>query len=300
MHYYVLTGDGKEKVRAVSQFEALTQSACKRAAGDTMTCITCHDPHSSPKPAERAVYYRAKCLSCHGQAFAAKHHTEQKDCTACHMPRVEAVDVAHTQDSDHRILRAPFKLKQDTSPASDSEQNLSAEPRLTQFPSSNGPESSRDLALAWTSMAAKGSQVAAMQAEKFLPQALAQSPDDPELLAALGFDEQSRGLIDQAREHYEHALRVKPLALDAAANLALIEANAGNLDRAVTLWKPAFARAPGKSTWGINLARALCLTGHGNDSKATIVRVLEFNPDSATARGMLKQLETGEVKCDAE
>jgi protein O-GlcNAc transferase len=133
-----------------------------------------------------------------------------------------------------------------------------------------------------------------------LPQTLAQKPDDPELLAALAFEEQQKGLTDQAREHYEHALRVKPLFLDAEANLALIEANAGNLNRAAALWRSAFARAPGRSSLGINLARALCLTGHGEESKAAIARVLDFNPDLSTAREMLKQLESGEVSCDVK
>jgi len=60
----------------------------------------------------------------------------------------------------------------------------------------------------------------------------------------------------------------------------------------------AFERAPGRSSLGINLARALCLSGYGEEAKAAIGRVLKFNPDFSTARGMLKQLESGEVKCE--
>jgi predicted CXXCH cytochrome family protein len=287
VRYYVLSGDGKDSVRAVSQFEALAQSACKRATGDTMTCTTCHDPHASPSIPQRAAYYRAKCLACHGDPFAAKHHVEQQDCTTCHMPRVSTIDVGHTQDSDHRILRVP----------AGPHQGASLEPRLTRFPPDKEEDSLRGLALAWVSLGGSASQHAIAQAEKILPQALAQKPDDPELLAALAFEEQQKGLTDQAREHYEHALRVKPLFLDAEANLALIEANAGNLNRAAALWRSAFARAPGRSSLGINLARAMCLSGHGEESQAAIARVLEFNPDLSTAREMLKQLESGEVSC---
>ena len=155
----------------------------------------------------------------------------------------------------------------------------------------------RGLALAWVSLGGSGSQHAIAQAGKILPEALKQRPEDPELLAAVAFEEQQKGLTDKASDHYEHALRIKPLFLDAEANLALLEANAGNLDRAAALWKSAFARAPGRSTLGINLARAMCLTGHGEESKAAIERVLRFNPDLSTARGMLKQLESGEVSC---
>ncbi len=295
VRYYVYTGDGKDNVRAVSQFEALAQSQCKRATGDSMTCTTCHDPHFSPPAEERVAYFRGKCVACHGDAFAAKHHVEQPDCAACHMQRLSTLDVAHTQASDHRILRVPL---QDARSAGDAAQGAVPEAKLARFPPVKEEDSLRGLALAWVTLA--GTESAFAEARKLLPLALAQSPDDPELLAALAYDEQRRGLTEQAREHYEHALRVAPLSLDAAANLALIEANAGNLDHAAALWKSAFERAPGKSTLGINLARALCLSGHGEEAKAAIGRVLEFNPDFSTARGMLKQLETGEVKCAAE
>jgi predicted CXXCH cytochrome family protein len=298
VRYYVLTSDGKEKLRAVSQFEALAQSACKRSAGDALTCTTCHDPHSSPKPAERVAYYRAKCLNCHRDEFAAKHHLEQQDCSACHMPRVQALDVAHTQDRDHRILRIPAPRAQNPASAVDAATAPPIAPQLAQFPPTHGPESPRGLALAWSAMAAAGSQYAADQAKKFLPAAAVENPEDPLILQALGYHEQSRGLLPQAREHYERALRANPLAVDAAANLALLEAQQGNFDRAIALWKAAFARYPGRSTLGIDLARAQCLGGHGDDSRASLARVLQFNPDLTLAHDMLRQLQSGEVKCD--
>jgi tetratricopeptide (TPR) repeat protein len=295
VRYYVYSGDGKDNVRAVSQFEALAQSKCKRATGDAMTCTTCHDPHSSPPAAERTAYFRGKCLTCHGEAFGAKHHVEQQNCAACHMQRLTTMDVGHTQASDHRILRVPL---QGGEPADEASNGAMPVTKLVRFPPVKEEESSRGLALAWTSLAGAGSKYAFEQSENFLPEALAQNPEDADLLAAVGYSEQLRGLTEQAREHYEHALRVKPLSLDAASNLGLIEADAGNIDRAAALWKPAFERAPGRSSLGINLARALCLSGHGEEAKAAIGRVLKFNPDFSTARRMLKQLESGEVKCE--
>jgi Flp pilus assembly protein TadD len=106
--------------------------------------------------------------------------------------------------------------------------------------------------------------------------------------------------VDKAREHYEHALRLEPLSVDAAANLAVIEANAGRLDHAVELWKGAFERAPERIALGSNLARGLCLSGHPDQARGVIMRVLEFNPDSTAARGMLKQLESGAANCTAK
>ena len=343
VHYFVLTGDGKDSVRAVSQFEALAQSKCKRASGDAMTCTTCHDPHSSPAPAEKVAFYRGKCLACHGDAFAAKHHTEQQDCAHCHMPRVNTADVAHTQASDHRILRLPFMPLQTVGSAYDPANVPPSEPQLVRFPptakhdapsadapgdasahvnsaqadpilnnskhsdptrsdvprnSSSPEENARDLALAWGVLAGN-SQFAYAQAEKILPEALAKFPEDPTVLAAQAYHEQRNKKLDLAREHYEHALRIDPLAIDAASNFAVLEANAGHFDRAIALWKSAFERAPGRSSLGLNLVRAQCLSGHTDQAQATVQRVLEFNPDLSAGRAMLKQLQSGEAKCVA-
>jgi Cytochrome c3 len=89
--YFVREGEIGPNGRATSQYEALLQSACKRASGDRMTCTTCHDPHNSQTtatPPARVGYYRAKCLACHtGAKYATAHHPEQRDCATCHMPR---------------------------------------------------------------------------------------------------------------------------------------------------------------------------------------------------------------------
>jgi hypothetical protein len=331
VHYFVLAGDGKENVRAVSQFEALAQSKCKRASGDAMTCTTCHDPHSAPSPAEKVAFYRGKCLTCHGDAFAAKHHPEQQDCAQCHMPRVNTADVAHTQASDHRILRVPFMPLQGVGSAFDPAHAPPPEPKLKRFPAAAGTagntslaegandasannaaaagDSPRDLAFAWSALAGN-SKFAYAQAGKILPEALAKFPDDPALLASLAYHEQrsaaaatgrlAQEQIAQAREHYEHALRLDPLAIDAASNFAVMEANAGHLDRAIALWSSAFARVPGRSSLGLNYARALCLSGHADQAQAVVARVLEFNPDLAVARAMVQQLQSGETKCVAQ
>jgi predicted CXXCH cytochrome family protein len=297
VRYFVLTGDGKESVRAVSQFEALAQSKCKRASGDAMTCTSCHDPHFSPPPAEKTAFYRGKCLVCHGEALAAKHHVEQPDCAKCHMARVATADVAHTQASDHRILRVPQMPLQGVGSVYDPSHGPPPEPKLTRFPPEQAVGPVRDLALAWGSLAESNSSFAATEAARLLQQALVQSPEDPAILSALGYSELRRGQTEKAREHYEHVLRLDPLSVDAAANLGVIEANAGHLDRAVELWKAAFERAPGRSSLGLNLARGLCLTGHGDQAQATVSRVLEFNPDLAAARSVLKRLESGAARC---
>ncbi len=104
--FFVYRNEGGSGGRATSQWEALENSACKKASGDRLTCTTCHDPHGSPGPEERVGFYRAKCLGCHSQGgFAASHHPENPDCTECHMGRPPANDIAHEQLTDHWIKK---------------------------------------------------------------------------------------------------------------------------------------------------------------------------------------------------
>ena len=165
VHYLVLSTDRQSNPRAVSQFEALAQSACKRKAGDAMHCTTCHDPHRTPAAAERVNFYRTKCVACHTEKFASRHHAKNPDCTSCHMPRLASSDVAHTQATDHRILR---HRDTDEPPASTVSSGISAKPRLVRFPEDAGAPTDRDLVLGWLALAQAGKDFANAQEEDIL------------------------------------------------------------------------------------------------------------------------------------
>jgi predicted CXXCH cytochrome family protein len=300
VHYYLFADDGVQGLRALGQSEALAQSVCKRKSSDAMSCATCHDPHSSPSPAQRVSYYRGKCLSCHGQPFAVKHHAGQPDCASCHMPRTTSADVAHTQATDHRILRLPQMPLQNVQSPTDV---TNANQRLVRFPPDPGlkekEEDARDLALAWQSLAESGNSAVAAEAEGFLRKAIVEKPDDPALLSGLAYLELQHGAIEKARELYQRALRKDPTLNDAATNLGVIEAQESHLDEAVRLWQDAFARAPGRSAIGMNLARVYCGAGQLDKARTYTARVLEFNPDLGPAKALMRQLNTGSPKCDA-
>jgi tetratricopeptide (TPR) repeat protein len=293
VRYFVLTDSQAGNLGAVSQVEALAQSQCKKKSGDAMSCTSCHNPHQSPGPADRVAYYRGKCVACHGAAFAATHHTGQPDCLTCHMPAAASSDVAHTEVTDHRILRSPqieARLLQDA--------NDPSLPRLVPFPVTDKLQSNpRDLALAWESLVESGMTVAEPQAKSLLSKALKQFPEDPALLSALGYIEQKRGAPENARALYEKALAVDPDLVDAATNLAVIEARAGQMEKAITLWQKAFDHAPARSSIGLNLARAYCNEGKTAEARTSILRVLEFNPDLTTAKQMLRYVDQTPSKC---
>ena len=294
VRHYVLTGDNTSGLGANSQFEALAQSMCKKKSGDSMSCMSCHNPHNSPTPSERAAYFRGKCIACHSASFASGHHPENSDCTACHMPSSLSSDISHTEVTDHRIRRKPdlsASLLQESSA-------VKSTLALIPFPDSKEAESDlRDLALAWQSVAENGSPQALREAVRLFPLAVKESPDDALLLSGFAFSELNHGAIDHARELYRKALALDPTLLDAATNLGVIEAKSGDSKQAVELWQTAFEHAPGKSGIGMNLARALCESGKIKEARACVERVLVFNPDLEEAKRLLKSVQADPPKC---
>ena len=89
----------------VSQVQQLALSRCARESGGNLWCGTWHDPHE--QPANPKMYFRARCLSCHGAALTKSHPKPNEDCIGCHMPRRAVTDGAHTIFTDHDIARRP-------------------------------------------------------------------------------------------------------------------------------------------------------------------------------------------------
>jgi len=207
------------------------------------------------------------------------------------MPASLSADVAHTEVTDHRILRRPAPA---ASPAAAS----NALPALTPFPpSEEARRDLRDLALAWQSIVDSGMSKAGPQAEQLLRSALREFPLDPALLTALGYAVQRRGDDVEARALYEKALEVDPTLVDAATNLGVLEAQQGRMNEAIKLWKPAFERAPARSEIGMNLARAYCGAAQFGAAHDSVERVLRFNPDLGAAKKLFGELNADPPRC---
>ena len=102
------------KTHAVNQVEQMRASRCYAASGDTLGCTSCHDPHSSPAPEDRAQFYAQRCLACHADRGCTLPSAERAEppasnsCVHCHMPRLATSNVAHTAHTDHRVIRRPM------------------------------------------------------------------------------------------------------------------------------------------------------------------------------------------------
>ena len=287
--HFVRAGELGANGRATSQWEALLQSECKKKSGDRLTCITCHDPHSSPAPEQRILYFRSKCLACHGQgSFSEKHHPDQPDCVHCHMPREKTENVAHEQVTDHRIQRSPVSA---TKQAAAQQEELVAV--------GGPPASDRDLGLAYSVLVQRGDVQAGKEAMLLLKRAERNSGGqaDADLHTALGFLEQMSGDRQAAIFEYQAALQANPFDSAAAANLAILEARAGNVNTAVSLLQSVSKNDPGEIAASMDLAAVECAIGDPQATEKTLRDLLEFSPDHGKARQTLAAIETGTRHC---
>jgi len=287
--FFVHRNENGSGGRATSQWEALLKSACKQKSGDKLTCTTCHDPHGSPAPGERVVFYRQRCIGCHNAAgFAERHHPENPDCTECHMARPPSNDIAHEQVTDHWIKK---RVSQERLPLATSGDLVTV---------GGMAASDRDLGLAYTQMAVRGDRAAGERAMELLRRAKTQSVEakkDHELHAQLGVLEQIDGKTDEASKEYKLALEADEYDALAAGDLALIEAQRHDAREAIRLWGGVVAHDPAQLKAGMNLAVTECAQGERDAALGTLDRMLVFSPDDGQAKSFVAEIRTGRQGC---
>lgn len=87
----------------------LMSSRCWGKGDARLTCVTCHNPHEPLS--NDSSWYDSKCLACHVTSPTATPTKERpgaacpvatKDCTSCHMPKIE-IPTFHAAFADHLI-----------------------------------------------------------------------------------------------------------------------------------------------------------------------------------------------------
>lgn len=290
--YFVLAAQASGGARATSQWEALAASACKRAAGDRMTCTTCHDPHGDPQPpAERVEYFRARCLTCHtSPQLATQHHPEERNCATCHMLRSPTSDIAHDQVTDHDIERHPHHQ---IASAKDGPLEL--------VPVFGFTASDRELGLAYAQWASTHNDPAAGgRALTLLERAEKGGADDAPVHENLGFLDQLAGNVAAAEYEYRAALAKDPYSPVASTDLAILELRSGHgTGQAAELLERLVAANPAQTRAGLTLAVIECLSGQTEQARALALKLQTFARDSPEVRAFLQHGSYSGVSCPA-
>jgi Tfp pilus assembly protein PilF len=289
--------------KVAGQVEQMESSRCFQASNGELGCASCHDAHREPAAAERITYYRKRCLGCHAERKdcslpLAARREKGDDCTACHMPRLSASDVAHVAVTDHRILRdarhEPPPPEQPTT-ASDS-------PLVPVHPDGIPPtELRRDLGLALYD-AASGVPAGAVRsglsrtAVPVLQEATQAAPDDVAAWEALGYVLRTVNQHDEALAAYEKALALAPEREVALTEAATTARDLGRAKDAIGFWRRAIAVNPRR--WHYHYQLGLLLVGQGLTTEALdeCAKALRLNPANAEARLLEVQclLKTGQ------
>jgi tetratricopeptide (TPR) repeat protein len=284
--------------KAVTHVEQMMASRCYRESHGKMGCISCHDPHVYPRPAERVAFYRQRCLTCHQDAHCilpvAKRRTiNNNSCFECHMPRVENTDVAHSAASDHRVVLAPGKM---TAAKTDPRRRLLRDVPLVYFFEGEADpydrEVLRDFALGLIELVHETKPGPARtslltSAVSMLDEALAVDPDDVPVLHARGYALWLQGIQNEALADFEAVLQKAPDAeetLSYAGQLALAQ---DRLPAAEGYWRRAIAANPWEYTYHQQLAEVYSKLGRTAEAIEEYRKTLTLNPFDDRAEGRL-------------
>ena len=295
--YFVNASSPKTQARASSQYEALLRSACRRAVGERLTCVTCHDPHAEPAPGQRVAFFRAKCLQCHGDSATfrvATHHPEQPDCAHCHMPSRATSDIAHEQNVDHDIERHNGSAPVQKLALNDAFHYTS---QVDLVPVGDAKPTLRETGLAYAQFAAKGDRASHARALAMLRKAEQNGDADALVHQQLGYLLQLAGEAEAARKEYVAALALWPHDATSESNLAVLQAQSGSLPEAMRLLSDVSVNAPDRTAALLNLAMLQCRSNDAASAKSTLKRALFYQPDSMEVRMFQQTGDYGGMHC---
>lgn len=102
----------------IKSYKEETDANSLRPYKNSLTCVTCHNPHVSVKVTGKEVFNNA-CKNCHSSTTHNGLCSEkeslrmkvQDNCVSCHMPRSGSIDIPHVSVHDHYI-RKPMKKEE--------------------------------------------------------------------------------------------------------------------------------------------------------------------------------------------
>lgn len=280
--------------RVAGHVEQMAVSRCFMNSGGEMGCVSCHDPHTTPLPAEKETYYRSKCLDCHAKKGCtdtpANRQAQRDDCTACHMPRAES-NVGHVSLTDHRIPRRP-----DSAVKTDAD-SLVATRNLVPFGrevlDANDTELIRDLAIGLVTRARLGSESIRFEISRawlpVLQRAVRDHPDDLPARECLGVALAWQGNLTAALAACEETLASVPRREVVLSDAAYIAQRLGLTEKSLDFWRRALAINPSSSRYRFEVASGLTALGDWAGAVAECRKVLAMNGGHVPSRLLLVQ-----------
>ena len=240
---FVRSPEQNDQRHFASQVEQMAASTCFRESNGKLGCISCHDPHETPDPATRVLYYRDRCLSCHDTESCSlaparrKERSAADSCIDCHMPKFAHSDIAHMASTDHRILRQVETGPKNSAPAAPTDDLVSF------YKSQTSPDDTlRDEALALMDQAglkqaSRHRLWLARIAAPVLEKSLQKWPDDVRALHAYGYALWLENRREGALAAFEKALQLSPEREETLAFAAGVAAQQKDTGKALAYWR---------------------------------------------------------------
>jgi Flp pilus assembly protein TadD len=279
--------------RAVSHVQQMYASRCFQASQGQLGCISCHDPHVLPAREERAAYYRSRCLSCHTETSCTlappvrRQKNKEDACTSCHMPRTGNLNIAHTAETDHHILR-----ETGTSHLAASWSGMEELPLIpfhTELADPKDGDAARDLGLALISQAEHrppdGLQLRLVElAFPLLKASVRHTPDDAPAQHALAIALRIRGEKEQGLAALEMALATAPRREVSLVEAAALAAALGRDTIARDYWQRALAVNPWSAAIHAALAKFLGAHQRWDEAVEHCQKALQLDPSDLETR----------------
>ncbi len=288
---------GSQQSTSVGHVEQMRQSRCFAASGGKMACISCHDPHYLPAVAERANYFRQRCLNCHrdlhvadcknlGGTLSASDSTN--DCVSCHMPKHKLRNIPHVAETDHRIAGGTGG-----SVPGDPESSIPRPRKLLVYPDRgtiSDAEEFRDLGVAisklWQLHKVQEYQQPALEISTAVVE---KWPDDLESRLNLATLLKAGGKFQAAADQYQRVLESRPGHAFALAEQASLFLEMGQLDRAISAARRVAQMAPNASSKWAVLADIYARQERWPESMDASSRAVKLDPLNWPARRLLVQ-----------
>ncbi len=290
---FVLASKSDEDRPAVTNVEQLHESRCYQASNgeEKLRCVSCHNPHQYVGPSQRVAYYRARCLACHEKQGCSLprevrlQKSKEDSCIDCHMPRQSATDVAHTANTDHRILRKPGSR---SAPAASAFQ-IGSESLMKPFGGRRRKpgdrQADRDLGIALIHASSRGPlprDRAAAQALVLFERGLAE--DDGDAWEARGWASLLQDKAAAARVAFEKVLALQPKREVSLAGAADAAAYSGQVDAALEYSRRAVAVNPWLPAYRRQLALLLMQKQLWDEVRSQCQAWIRLDPSNAEAR----------------